>query len=94
MRLLTTPLPLRHRPSPLSPGALLGRLHIALRHALAQWRRLRDAHRMARSLAELDDRTLRDLGLHRSEISSMAAEVSGFARIDRTHALLSLNRGC
>ena len=40
------------------------------------------------ALRELDDRTLHDLGFDRSEITSVAAEVSGRAEPARMRALL------
>lgn len=44
-----------------------------LRRAAARLQRRHAALRTTDSLASLDDRTLRDLGLHRSEITSIAA---------------------
>lgn len=38
----------------------------------AAWRRHRDARATAQALGRLDDRTLSDLGFHRSELSSIA----------------------
>lgn len=75
----------------------LGRLRRGLRtaSALAAWlteamreasrrRRLRRAMRAQRHmLAELDERTLKDIGLHRSEIDSATAEHFGQASITR-----------
>lgn len=40
----------------------------------AAWQRHSDAVAAARTLWELDDRTLRDLGLHRSELISLAVD--------------------
>ena len=95
MTLLAAPLPIRHNPLQLRRLLQLLRVSRERLHPVAQrWRRFRDAHRLARSLAELDDRTLRDLGLHRSEVSSLTAEVSGLANADRRLALLPPSRGC
>ena len=49
---------------------------VVLRRALASYRAYRDARETVWALRGLDDRTLRDLGYHRSEIESVAMEVS------------------
>jgi uncharacterized protein YjiS (DUF1127 family) len=46
------------------------------------WRRQRQASATYESLGTLDDHTLRDLGIDRSELRSVAAEVEG--RVERT----------
>jgi uncharacterized protein YjiS (DUF1127 family) len=51
---------------------------------LAQWRRRRHAAALQRELDGLDDRTLRDVGLTRSETGSMSAELAGLAERSRT----------
>jgi uncharacterized protein YjiS (DUF1127 family) len=55
----------------------------ALQHAWQAWRerfaRRRRLARMQAALAELDDATLRDLGVHRTEITSFWAECEGLA---------------
>ena len=57
---------------------------------LARWQQYRQARDIRRALAELDDRTLHDLGLYRGEIGSVAAELSGTA--ERTRMLSTLAR--
>ncbi len=57
---------------------------------LARWQQYRQAREIRRALAELDDRTLHDLGLYRGEIASVAAEVTGSA--ERTRMLSALTR--
>lgn len=68
--------------TPLIAGALC-----SLRHA---WRRMREGSARRRRLAQmevalagLDDATLRDIGVHRSEIGSFWAECEGLATPSR-----------
>ena len=69
-----------HAVQPQSMGATivaaLESTHAAVRRALASYRVYRDARDTARALRGLDDRTLHDLGYHRSEIDSVAIESS------------------
>ena len=59
----------------------------ALALALAEaWRRTR-APRRGTDLDELDDLTLRDLGINRSELSSFHAEANGLAEKTRLRVL-------
>jgi len=51
------------------------------------WRQRRQARETYRALRELDVRTLRDIGLDRSELHSIAAEVSGAREVTRMHAV-------
>jgi uncharacterized protein YjiS (DUF1127 family) len=63
----------------------------ALRGAVARWRAGRMARAARAALAQLDDRTLSDLGLHRSELGSVAAELAREADASRRRVLLSLH---
>lgn len=55
--------------------------------ALASYRRRREMKSIYRTLQELDDRVLRDLGFHRSEIMSVAAEAVEEAERTRVRTL-------
>lgn len=68
----------------------IGAIAALVRRAHDAWRARRLAASICTSLDELDDRTLRDLGLHRSEVSSLAAELSGRAAMTRMNAMLAL----
>lgn len=59
------------------------------RRAWGRWLQRRRARSIRDALAELDDHTLRDLGLHRSEIGSLAAEVAGETARERMLSALS-----
>jgi uncharacterized protein YjiS (DUF1127 family) len=54
-----------------------------LRRVVAEWERRRCAKATYAALRTLDPRILRDLGFHRSELLSVAAEVAGVARSTR-----------
>lgn len=55
----------------------------ALRQAAQQRRERRAIRRQQRILARLDERTLKDIGLHRAEIGSISAELEGHAETTR-----------
>lgn len=57
------------------------------RRLLVTWRKRQQAWDTYRALRDLDARTLRDIGLDRSEIRSIAAEVSGALEVTRMHAV-------
>jgi uncharacterized protein YjiS (DUF1127 family) len=70
----------------------LGKIIIAAIHAIAhraraRHRQRRQARAIRNAFRQLDDRSLRDLGLDRNEIGSLAAEVTGEAAGARVLAL-------
>lgn len=69
--------PVGHALSPLA------RLQEWLRDAMRRRRRLADARAAVAALAQLDARTLNDIGLHRSEIGSVAWELNRLAPAER-----------
>lgn len=72
---------------------LLGAAYLAItgwmRQTLAEWKRRRHAHATLAALRGLDARMLRDLGFHRSELMSVAAEIAGAADSTRTRLVLA-----
>jgi uncharacterized protein YjiS (DUF1127 family) len=60
-----------------APADRLGLLRTRIADALRGWRARGQARRTARALADLDDRTLHDLGFHRCQIGAVSAEVHG-----------------
>ena len=79
-----------------APSRFLQRIETTLltviagaRQMHATWKRRRQANAAYFALRELDTRTLRDLGFDRSEVSSIAAEISGNAYSTRTRVVLA-----
>jgi uncharacterized protein YjiS (DUF1127 family) len=60
-----------------------------LRRAYAEWQRRSHARAVYATLSRLDTRTLHDLGMERSELTSVAAELSGSAELTRIRAMNS-----
>ena len=71
--------------------ALMAHVADVARAVAARWAQRRRARAIHAAFSELDDHMLRDLGLHRSEIGSLAAEVTGDAERTRKLALLTRN---
>ena len=74
-------------PAPTPSTPLLASARRLLRDVWAGWceRRLRSATR--RALLQLDDRTLRDIGVVRAEVESLAAEAHGGVGATRARLL-------
>ena len=62
-----------------------------MRSVIASWKRARDARATRRALEQLDSRTLRDIGFERSEVASVAAELTGGAPVTRIRTLMTLH---
>ena len=62
----------------------------ALRNGAAAWHRRRRRRAALRELDALDDHLLQDIGLHRSEVSSLVAEMYGAAPVTRLAAMRCL----
>ena len=71
------------RPRPDGPWSRLSRRLRAIRRLMARRRR---AWRRYQDLQHLDERTLRDLGVTRSEIASVVSELGGRAALTRRRA--------
>lgn len=71
-------------------GTLIAAVSAAAHRLYASWSRARSARATYRALRELDTRTLHDLGLDRSEMRSMAAEIAGESDRTRVQALRTL----
>ena len=64
-------------------AAAIGTVVAIARRMRARYRRQREARAVRDALHSLDDHALRDLGFHRSEIGSIAAEMTGTAERTR-----------
>jgi uncharacterized protein YjiS (DUF1127 family) len=71
-------------------ATLVAAVSAAGHRVYASWSRARSARATYRALRELDTRTLHDLGLDRSEMRSMAAEIAGESDRTRVQALRTL----
>ena len=71
-------------------AALFRSLAASGRRAIASWQRAREARATYRALSRLDARMLRDLGIERSEMASVAAEIAGESERTRIQALRTL----
>jgi uncharacterized protein YjiS (DUF1127 family) len=70
-----------------APTTLADHVGRMLRQAAQRLRRWRAAASTRDELAALDAATLRDIGMHRSEAASVAAEVHGLAEAVRQRVL-------
>ena len=65
-------------------GAMRASVADFVRPLVDKWKQRQHAAATYCALQRLDSRTLRDLGFHRSEIQSLAAEVAGYTNFTRT----------
>jgi len=80
-------LPPMPAPTPHAPTGLLATALRMLRDMRAGWRACRQRIATRRALLGLDDRTLRDIGIVRAEVESLAAEAHGGVAATRTRML-------
>jgi len=71
-------------------ATLAAAVALAVRRLHASWSMARSARATYRALRQLDVRTLHDLGLDRSEMRSVAAEIAGESDRTRIQALRTL----
>jgi len=71
-------------------ATLAAAVALAVRRLHASWSMARSARATCRALRQLDVRTLHDLGLDRSEMRSVAAEIAGESDRTRIQALRTL----
>ena len=71
-------------------ATLAAAVALAVRRLHASWSMARSARATYRALRQLDVRTLHDLGLDRSEMRSVAAEIAGESDRTRVQALRTL----
>jgi len=76
-------------PAPAAAGPRAGRTPGPIAALIDAWRRQRTHRATLRTLHSLDDRTLRDLGFHRSEIGAIAAEIGGQAEVTHVRAQMA-----
>ena len=76
-------------PAPAAAGPRAGRTPGPIAALIDAWRRQRTHRATLRTLHSLDDRTLRDLGFHRSEIGAIAAEIGGQAEVTYVRAQMA-----
>jgi uncharacterized protein YjiS (DUF1127 family) len=69
-------------------NAAAGVVRESIRRVWERYRRRQQSRSIYHALHALDDRTLRDLGFHRCEIGSVAAEAAGEAEHTRMHVRL------
>lgn len=65
---------------------------VAARRARRRYRQRQEARAIYDTLQQLDDRTLHDMGLERSEISSVASEATGQAAYTRAQTFCGVAR--
>ena len=74
-----------------APSRALQAVADLLRRGCAAWRHQAEARQTHLALRELDAHTLRDLGLDRSELGSLVAEIGGQAGPTRVRVLQSFH---
>ena len=82
--------PILRLPTPRVTGSVADAVTRLTNRLAAAWHRQRMHRATVETLSALDDRTLHDLGFHRSEIGAVAAEIGGSA--ETTYLRVQLDR--